>query len=158
MRARGVLRRRAQARHRRRHGWDPGRRPAPRGTALDAHDGVAPRFKNDAVALRAAAAEADRSDEATPSSLAHAVQLAASLEMALSATRLAFGPSSPEALVVAARLGASQAAVGARLLNHATSRSWLHAALCRLHACGDVDNEARVRLEVAAPKREAAVS
>ena len=131
---------------------------AARNAALDAHeDGVAPRFKNDAVALRAAAAEADRSDEATPSSLAHAVQLAASLEMALSATRLAFGPSSPEALVVAARLGASQAAVGARLLNHATSRSWLHAALCRLHACGDVDNEARVRLEVALSlKREAA--
>ena len=133
---------------------------AARNAALDAHeDGVAPRFKNDAVSLRAAASEADRSDEATPSSLAHAVQLAASLEAALSATRLAFGPSSPEALVVAARLGASQAAVGARLAsqNHATSRSWLHAALCRLHACGDVDNEARVRLEVAlAQKREAA--
>jgi hypothetical protein len=132
---------------------------AARNAALDAHeDGVAPRYKADAVSLRAAAAEADRSEEATPSSLAHAVQLAASLEAALSATRLAFGPSSPEALAVAARLGASQATVGARLQNHATSRAWLHAALCRLHACGNVDNEARVRLEVALSQKRAAAS
>ena len=136
---------------------------AARAAAANAHDdGVAPRFRGDAEGLRRAAARADACADAPPApALVHAVALAVALEDALGAARAAFGPAAPEAVAVAARLGAAQAAAGAELsrAGHDAAGAWLHAAVCRLHAAASVDNEARVRLELAlAAKRAAAAA